>query len=329
MGETTFRCGLGAALLALATGVSACAGYGPAGLIPIHFEDVILIWDDRLQLQTFIRRASFTTEETRMAFIVPVPSRPRLFPVDDRLFEEVVNVTGLPAMRRIPASADRGMLGAGGGGGAGQVRVVESQVVAGYRAVTLQATSAAVLVNYLRERKFPVASGTQDWLQPYIDRGFYLVALDLNAPKKGTHLNLPALGMTFNTPRPFYPWREPGPPEPSSRSGLRDWNAWVISRKHLTLGVTQVTSPSDRFKHRVFNGSRKALRYWPASVPPLESWVANAYSWHYERPRANHDLVWLPQDNTRNLDELIDGLELSWSTPGPHGPSCPENREIL
>ena len=323
------RFGLGAALFIVAAGVHACAGYGPSGNIPIHNEDVIVIWDDRLQSQTFIRRASFTTEESRMAFIVPVPSRPRLFPVDDRLFSEVATVTGLHGLRRIPASAD-GMLAAGGGGGGTErVRVVESQVVAGYRAVTLQATSAAVLVNYLRERKFPVTSGTQEWLQPYIDRDFYLVALDLTAPQRGTHLKLPALGMTFTTPRPFYPWREPTSPKNTRSAGFRDWNAWVISRKHLTLGVTNLTKPSDRFQHRTFNGTRKRLSYWPSSVPQFDSWVANAYTWHYEKPRADHDLVWLPQDNTRNLDDLIDGLQINWALPAPHGPSRPENREIL
>jgi hypothetical protein len=59
------------------------------GRAEIATEPAIIVWDEKRQIQHFIRRATFDSTASSIGFLVPTPSTPELAVADDESFSEL------------------------------------------------------------------------------------------------------------------------------------------------------------------------------------------------------------------------------------------------
>lgn len=210
------------ALLLLSLGTSlgpACCPAPPRGKPVVNADQtVILIWDAAAKTQHFIRKASFKSEAEDFGFLVPSPSQPELEESGNEAFPYLLKVTE-PEIKTVPRPS--GGVGCGCGSplglksaapGAPEVTVLEEKMVAGFKAVVLEATSATALVTWLKEHGYAYSPEIEAWAKPYIDAGWKITALkvakNLEEKDKKT-VAASALRISFKTDRPLFPYREP------------------------------------------------------------------------------------------------------------------------
>ena len=174
------------ALCAAAPSLACAPVPGEGRFVRIETEEALIIWDEAAQRQHFIRRASFETDAKDFGFLVPTPGKPELAAVDERAFESLGVITG----RSVPG-----------------VTVLEQKMVAGYDATVLEATDAKALDDWLRSNGYPSSPGLSEWVKPYVERKWKITAFKIagGSPKVAGG----AVRMSFQTPRPFFPYREP------------------------------------------------------------------------------------------------------------------------
>ena len=170
--------------------------------ISISDEEALIIWDPGRHHEDFIRRADFDTDARDFGFLVPVPSTPTLAEADNAMFGLLHGYVSPPAQGNRAAGLDR----------AGTVDVVRQQEVAGYDASILAATDAASLRGWLRRNRYAVPKGFQDWVQPYIDKHWEIVAFKMSRDRNSSKPALVSsrlVRISFDADKPFYPYSEP------------------------------------------------------------------------------------------------------------------------
>lgn len=197
----------------------ACAPAPPAGeTVRIVDEQALIAFDADRKVEHFVRRGQFDATSSEFGFLVPTPSPPELGEVDDAVFAKLAQRLEPKIERRYegfsfePSSLLLSMRGAGAPDAAG-VEVLSLQRVAGLDAAVLAATDSAALSKWLDEHRY-AKSGTLDaWLAVYVEKGWTITAFKIandSAAKADRYaLATKALRMTFATPAPFYPYREP------------------------------------------------------------------------------------------------------------------------
>ena len=207
----------------------ACATAPPEGTtVRIVEEDAIIAWDSTTQLETFIRRAAFSATTAQFGFLVPTPTVPTLGEVDAGVFDEVARALGPErvldtsgyavgvtswALRCVPRGAEKSD-SSDKSASAPAVRVVATARVAGFDASTLEADDPAALAAWLGAHGFATTPALTAWLERYVAEHWkltaFVIATDATAERSPTYdLSTRAVTMTFKTPRPFYPYREP------------------------------------------------------------------------------------------------------------------------
>jgi hypothetical protein len=213
------------ALLALSLPeAKGCAG-GPRLNHPsIHIaeESAIIVWDPVKKVQHFIRRAVFNTKSPDFGFLVPTPTLPQLplAEVEDGVFramdtwilpktveetrwkfEPLMCMFGIGeklGMREMaPAASD-------------DVRVLHEQKVGGFQVKILEADDAEALTKWIKDHGYSADPELYDWLRPYIADKWKISAFKISQdPKTGQLATTKAVRMSFQTDRPFFPYREP------------------------------------------------------------------------------------------------------------------------
>ena len=170
--------------------------------VSISGEEALIVWDAAHQREDFVRRADFQTNAKDFGFLVPVPSTPRLTEVDQTVFD-IVHKYIAPETRGMALSKAAAVPSANA------VDVVSRQEVAGYDTSVLAASDSAKLEQWLRENHYQVPGGFQDWVKPYVDAGWKLVAFKMTKPDDGVAVSSKLVRISFQTDRPYYPYREP------------------------------------------------------------------------------------------------------------------------
>ena len=214
---------LASLLLTLATPAAAwaCAAAPPAGEeVRIAEEEAIILYDAARQRQTFIRRADFRSSSAKFGFLVPTPTKPVLGEVPERVFADLgfaiapevrfvkegyeLDLTSLFMLGRSASPA-----GAQGDG----VRVLGRAKVAGFDATILTATDARELGAWLGKNGFENSPEIVEWLGPYVRKEWIITAFAVAAAEveQGAiaQVTSKAVAMSFDTPAPLYPYREP------------------------------------------------------------------------------------------------------------------------
>src|SRR5262249_9517099 len=97
------------------------------------------------------------------------------------------------------------------------VRVVELKRVAGLDAAVLEASSPEALNEWLKEHQYQSSPGLVDWLKPYVERKWFITAFKFaKQDSQSSALHASAVCMSFQTSKPFYPYREPAEPRATS-----------------------------------------------------------------------------------------------------------------
>jgi hypothetical protein len=225
--------------LVLALGVALCPRTGktcapaprPDQSVHIADEEALIVWDAAKRTEHFVRRASFRTEGPAGAandfgFLVPTPTQPTLGEADNAVFASLEGATR-PEYRTVTKTEyELGIsclyLTMRGKSAAhapqDEVRVLDQARVAGYDAVVLEADSSSGLNEWLGAHGYASRPALTAWLSPYVAAHWKVTAFKVapaspNDPRVATS----AVRMTFETDKPFFPYREPedqrsGPP---------------------------------------------------------------------------------------------------------------------
>jgi hypothetical protein len=203
--------------------VLACAAAPPHSTsVAIADESAIIIWDEPSQTEHFIRRASFTTEAKDFGFLVPTPTQPSLAEASDEAFTELAKITA-PKVVKQQRPASGGCLGCPGAAPGNKVdqalpgvAVVDSGRVSGFVYTVLEATDADELSKWLDKHQYDFSPALKEWAKHYIDAKWLITAFKVDKGSDGKTIATKAVRMTFKTPQPYFPYREPEtkPPEP-------------------------------------------------------------------------------------------------------------------
>jgi hypothetical protein len=203
---------IGAALTVLATApdVRACGGFfcsqSPVDQTAEHI--LFTVNDD--QTVTAYVQIKYAGDKDDFAWIVPAPGIPTLtadFPdlalttldvnTAPRYFDNSCN---LAKQAGVTAGANETPIAGSGG-----VQVVATQVVGPFETTTLEAASADVLVQWLKDNGYRITDQMIPRLQPYVEGGMNFVAVRLQADKDVSDIK--PLGMTYDGNKPMIPIR--------------------------------------------------------------------------------------------------------------------------
>ena len=187
----------------------ACAPVpGEGKFVQIAAEEAIIIWDEGAKREHFIRRASFDTDAKDFGFLVPTPSKPELGESDGGAFALLAGITAPRLVEAVKAAA-----------APAAVTVLEQKRVAGLDAAVLEATDAAALDAWLKKNGYPSSPQLVDWYAPYIAAKWKITAFKIAADSP--RMVSSAVRMSFQTEKPFFPYREPATQRPQGERLLR------------------------------------------------------------------------------------------------------------
>ncbi len=232
------------AAVMFASAAKACLVIVPEGKTPVAIagETAVIVWDAKTHTEHFIRTAEFEGATGSMGFLVPTPSTPDLRPLKSeeayrRALESFANL--LPAPVKGPPSqagrlrskdsdssspTDRARAGSAPGRLAGgslidakRVDVVSRGQIGSYETAVLRANQPGALLGWLKRNGFASDARLGSWIGPYVERGWAITAFRFR-PEGAAFSSAPMM-ISFRTPSPFYPYREPTATNaPASRS---------------------------------------------------------------------------------------------------------------
>lgn len=216
--------------LAGAKPTPACCPAPPSGKPVVNADQtVILIWDADTKTQHFIRKASFKSDADDFGFVVPTPARPELNESGNEAFPLLERLTA-PEQQVAPRPSEG--MGCGCGASkravhvaAGAARVLEEKMVAGFKAVVLEADTTDALVGWLKSNGYAYSPEVQTWAKPYVEAGWKFTALKVaksDTAKDAKNVAASALRLTFKTDRPLFPYREPNPEKSAAALGAKN-----------------------------------------------------------------------------------------------------------
>jgi hypothetical protein len=205
-----------AATVAPPSRAEACGGFfvPRAGMLPsIAVERVLLVHDEDAGVEHFVRELAFANANQPFGFVVPTPSRPGVFRVDELPWGGLERA--FPFEEKGKGSGQGFGSGHGRLGGAG-VRVLEAKPLGSFAAYVLQATDGNAMKGWLDRNHFTTTPASAAWLERYVKLGFYFVALRYDpglhrakVEREGRNTSAETLRISFATPAPYFPYREP------------------------------------------------------------------------------------------------------------------------
>jgi Uncharacterized protein conserved in bacteria (DUF2330) len=193
----------------------------------------VIVWDPATKMETFIRRAGFVSTAKSFGFLVPTPTQPALaetqlstegfeWSVRPRLVTETkgISIDPTPLSCECVAATSKSERDTA----AASVRVLQTAHVAGFDATTLAADDPALLAGWLDHHGYATTPELTAWLAWYVDHRWVITAFVISSDDTGTHdIATKNVKMTFQTDRPFYPYREPATAKPLPQRLLRVW----------------------------------------------------------------------------------------------------------
>lgn len=221
------------------TPAPACCPAPPPGMSVVNADQtIVILWDAATKTEHFIRRASFKSTADDFGFLIPTPTQPELSESGGAAFPYLAELTA-PAIEYVERPS--GGCGCSALPKSGSVEdadeasvtVLEEKTVAGFDAAVLEADSAGALVDWLEERGYAFSPEIEAWAKPYVEQGWKITAFKVAKPKADEaeedefgppkeDVNAAALRMTFQTPEPIFPYREPDPTAAAAALGAKE-----------------------------------------------------------------------------------------------------------
>jgi hypothetical protein len=225
---------------------TACAPAPPPGEeVKIAAEEAVIVWDPATKTEHFIRQARFLSTARSFGFLVPTPTVPKLSEIAGGVFDQLTHrispevrherETELlisPWLLELFLATQAGMEKSASDDavatGAPAVRVVAAVRVAGFDATTVEASDPAALAAWLDGHGFAATPQLTAWLARYVEQRWritaFVVATDQSDPQARYAVGTGVVQMSFQTDRPFYPYREPqtaaAPPDPDPAQAI-------------------------------------------------------------------------------------------------------------
>jgi hypothetical protein len=89
------------------------------------------------------------------------------------------------------------------------VEVLQHQRIGDLDAVTVRASNATTLNQWLHQHQFDSRPAFEKWLNFYVQKNWVVTAFRFVRNKNASSISSPLVRMSFKTDRPFYPYREP------------------------------------------------------------------------------------------------------------------------
>ncbi len=195
---------------------------GPLPVV-VAGEEAVIAYDSRTGTERFIRKATFDTRNRDFGFLVPTPTVPQLSESSELLFDRVHTLIRTPVVKTVTryiwgrreAMATSASISSTDPF-ATQVQVQQTQRVGDFDTTVLKATDTSALMRWLRKHGYVSSPELWEWVEPYVRQGYAITAFRIAAdvrgkkqpPSAGTSVALSPVCLTFQTPAPFYPYRE-------------------------------------------------------------------------------------------------------------------------
>jgi hypothetical protein len=223
-------------------------------------ERALIVWDSGTKREHFVRELLFSHAAGRFGFVIPTPSRPTVHAVEKPPFDGLETSHPSKLFPELGFGAGLRLGGAGRGATAPDppVKVLEATRVGDFTAFVLTATDSGALALWLKKHGFTTSAARQLWTDAYVRLGFHFVALRFEGTKdEDQKIVSRTLRLSFDSPLPYYPYREPGdaPGEPG-----RELSLWTISDV-LLVPYAGVTHQSEWRLRRPFS---EGVRRFPS-----------------------------------------------------------------
>jgi hypothetical protein len=191
---------------------SACGGFFCSSSPVDQTAEHILFTVNPDETVTAIVQISYNGDKDNFAWIVPVPGAPTLDATFPQLAFQALDSATQPQYRKdtcYQGFALNGAPGAGGATSAGPpqadngVTIIARQVVGPYDTVTLEGTSANVIVDWLQKNGYRITDKMVPVIAPYVADGMKFVALRLTPQALVTDIT--PLSMTYPGNQPMIP----------------------------------------------------------------------------------------------------------------------------
>jgi hypothetical protein len=200
------------------------------GSTSIDSELAVIIHDSATKTEHFIRSADFRSTSNNFGFLVPTPTKPELAEASAELFSALIDITkrrtiveyrakelkfGCAGSSALPSDVRPPVKVAGKDSDSVRtVQVVEQKRVGDYDAVVLRATDPLKLRVWLTTNGYDTRPELDEWFAEYTKNDWYLTAFKISSDRltnAGNKLAVssPTVRISFQTDRPFYPYREP------------------------------------------------------------------------------------------------------------------------
>ena len=290
--------------------VCACAPAMRTGdAVRVAEESALIFWDAAHKTQHFIRRAEFDTKARDFGFLVPTPSRPALSEVDDAIFGHLLELTKPPVRRDPPRSTANEQIASAAAAPepakAPPVRVLETVTVAGLDAAVLAANDAKALNKWLQDHGYSSGAALAEWFKPYIEAKWIITAFKISkGVSRSDRAMTSAVRMSFNTDRPFFPYREPATRDSSPRA----LEVYLVSSERVEGGIGKAgTWPGRTLWAQPLSASARdgllKRAKLPANAAPARAWLTRFLDSSAPRPGTDELYFSRSSDQAQFMDE--------------------------
>lgn len=203
-----------------ASDADACGVAYPQGSFAKFSEErSLIVWDASKKTEHFIRALSLKGDPETFGVFVPTPTVPTIAKEKDDIIENVAKLFAPPP---VPSSGGGGgVKGAPMGTAGAPVVVMQRTQIGDFEAVTLKASDANALGEWLAKNKFVDKPALRAWEKTYLDKKWLITALRCTAKGAGDRkLEVPTMRMSFTTLAPFFPYTEV-PADPADEAAFQ------------------------------------------------------------------------------------------------------------
>jgi hypothetical protein len=232
---------------------------------------------------------------------VPTPSKPELEESDNAAFPYLQKLTE-PERIAVERPSGIGCAGAAplADSASTGVTVLDEKLVAGFKAVVLESTSAGALSTWLKDHDYVYSPAVEVWAKPYIEANWKITALKVakdKDDKQNKRVDASALRMSFTTDRPLFPYREPdyGSPAETLEAKNRLLRIYLVAdaKYQGKIGPDVAWTGKVAWANKISAGDRDKtleLLNLPRTTGPAEWWMTEFEDkWPYQPAKGD---VW-------------------------------------
>jgi len=324
-----------------ASDAGACGVAYPQGSFArFSSERSLIVWDASHKTEHFVRALSLRGDPEKFGVFVPTPSLPSIAKEDDEIINRVAELVAPP-----PPPVPRGIAGGGGATAAAAapvVKVLQRAQLGDFEAVTLAATDANALGDWLGKNGFVDKPALRQWEKGYLDKKWLITAVRCTAKGTGDRtLEVPTMRLSFKIDAPFFPYTEV-PADPADEAafrtkynqggspyapysyGSRPFDAYVVATTQMQsmIGATTggpAVADSVRVSSDALAGALGDTKPWGFDPKSQRNWVVTHLSENVWQRPATSDVTFASYD----LPKPRPGAGVSEIDDRPTGPTFP------